>query len=225
MNLLAIDTCLEACSTAVLSADGRAVVLSEPMSRGHQERLAPMAAAAMAEAGLGFDQLTRIAVTVGPGSFTGLRIGLAFAKGLALATGARLVGVGVLEALASGETASFVCAIAGAGRDRVYLQAFIDGRSVMAPDMLETAIAAARLIELWPGGPASLVGPGAELLAGVLPGAMVSPRPAPDIRAVARLAAAVRPPFPPVRPLYLRAPDARLPGGRLLDEGAAGHAD
>ena len=85
MLILGLDTCLSSCSVAVL--DGERVLASarEVMARGHQERLAPMAQAVMAEAGLAFDRLDRIAVTVGPGSFTGLRVGIAFAKGLALA--------------------------------------------------------------------------------------------------------------------------------------------
>ena len=83
--------------------DGELVLASarEVMARGHQERLAPMAQAVMAEAGLGFERLERIAVTVGPGSFTGLRVGVAFAKGLCSALGIPGVGVGTLEALAA----------------------------------------------------------------------------------------------------------------------------
>ena len=71
------------------------------MHRGHQERLAPLVAEAMAQAGAAFPDLDRIGVTVGPGSFTGLRVGLAFAKGLAIALGIPCVGVGVLDALAA----------------------------------------------------------------------------------------------------------------------------
>ena len=77
MLTLAVDTCLDAC-TAVVGEDGRVLAaISEPMSRGHQERLAPMVAELMKTAGLTFDRLERIGATVGPGSFTGLRIGLA----------------------------------------------------------------------------------------------------------------------------------------------------
>src|SRR5678815_1575047 len=99
MIVLGLDTCLSSCSVAV--RDGERVLASarEVMARGHQERLAPMAQAVMAEAGLSFDKLDRIAVTVGPGSFTGLRVGIAFAKGLALALDLPTVGVGSLEAL------------------------------------------------------------------------------------------------------------------------------
>lgn len=218
MNILAVDTCLDACSVAVWT-DGRTLAAaSEPMSRGHQERLAPLTQSMMAAAALTFADLDRIAVTVGPGSFTGLRVGLAFAKGLALALDIPCVGIGTLEALAEtvqeapGAAGGFVGACIDAHRGQVYLQAFIDGRPAMAPDVLPVATAAARLAELWPGGPATLIGSGGPLLASVLSAARIeADRPA-DPVAIARLAARVRAPAPP-RPLYLRAPDAKLPGG------------
>ncbi len=214
MKLLAVDTCLDACSSA-LWADGAVVARAfEPMHRGHQERLAPQVEELMQGAGWGFDSLDRIAVTVGPGSFTGLRVGLAFAKGLALALDRPCVGVGVLEALALGEgRKGFVAACLDARRGQVYLQIFIDGRAVMAPDVAPLEIAAARLAELWPGGPAALVGSGAPLLADMIAGAEAQIPVAADPGVVAAIAAAARAPFPPPRPLYLRAPDAKLPGG------------
>ncbi len=207
---LALDTCLDACSVAVW-ADGRVLAAcSEPMRRGHQERLAVMVEATMTEAGTAFAALDRIGVTIGPGSFTGLRVGLAFAKGLGLALARPVVGVGVLEALAHEAGDGFVAAVIDARRDQLYLQAFDGGRALMAPDVLPVETAAARLAELWTGGPAALVGPGAALLAGVLPQAPLIDRVAPDPVAVAQLASRATPPFPPPRPLYLRAPDARL---------------
>jgi tRNA threonylcarbamoyladenosine biosynthesis protein TsaB len=208
MIVLGLDTCLAACSVAV-SAGGRVLAHeSEALARGHQERLAPMARRVMAAADLRFDQLARIGVTVGPGSFTGLRVGLAFAKGLGAALGAPVAGVGVLEALAA-EAEGLVFAAVDARRDQVYLQAFEDGRALMAPDALELGTAAARLAEIAAGRPATLVGSGAPLLAMAAPQAQVLAPPGPDARLVARIAAA-RPPAP-ARPLYLRAPDARLP--------------
>ena len=99
MRILSIDTCLAACSVAVLDGERVLAAISEPMVRGHQERLASMAREAMAHAGLRFGDLERIGVTVGPGSFTGLRVGLAFAKGLSSALARPAVGVGSLEAL------------------------------------------------------------------------------------------------------------------------------
>jgi tRNA threonylcarbamoyladenosine biosynthesis protein TsaB len=178
------------------------------MARGHQERLAPMAERAMAEAGLSFERLQRIGVTVGPGSFTGLRVGIAFAKGLAVALGVPAVGVGTLEALAAGADGLVFAAI-DARRDQLYLQGFEGGRSLMAPDVLPVETAAARLVELVHGRPLTLVGSGAPLLADVVPGAKLVLAEGADARQVARLAAAK--PVTPLKPLYLRAPDARLP--------------
>jgi tRNA threonylcarbamoyladenosine biosynthesis protein TsaB len=164
----------------------------------------------MDQVGLAFADLDRIAVTLGPGSFTGLRVGLAFAKGLALALDRPCIGVGTLEALAAAAgPAGFVAACLDARRGQVYLQAFADGRPVMAPDGLPVETACARLIELYGGGPAILVGSGAPLVQAALPGAAVRAEAAPDPAVIAAIAAAARPPFAPPRPLYLRAPDAR----------------
>jgi tRNA threonylcarbamoyladenosine biosynthesis protein TsaB len=180
----------------------------EVMARGHQERLAPMAQQVMAEAGLAFDRLDRIAVTVGPGSFTGLRVGIAFAKGLALALARPTVGIGTLEALAA-EADGLVFPAIDARRGQLYLQAFEDGRALMAPDATAAEVAAARIAELSQGRPFTLVGSGAVLLADFAPAAAVVPAEGADARAVARLAAAREP--GPLKPLYLRAPDAKLP--------------
>ena len=183
------------------------------MARGHQERLAPLVAQVMTQAGVTFDQLERVGVTVGPGSFTGLRVGLAFAKGLGAALSIPVVGVGVLEALAQ-PLSGTVFAVLDAKRDQVYLQAFADGVSVSAPDALPPRTAAARLAKLAGAGEVTLVGSGAPLLAGALPHATIAAADHADPVAVAQIAA-VRLPVPP-RPLYLRAPDAKLPGGRNL---------
>jgi tRNA threonylcarbamoyladenosine biosynthesis protein TsaB len=211
--VLALDTALGACSAAVVRGDDVLATLSEPMIRGHQERLAPLVQETMAQAGIAFADLDRIGVTVGPGSFTGLRVGLAFAKGLGLALDRPCIGVGTLEALAaSGPGPGLTVAAIDAKRGQIYLQLFQDGVAVMAPDVLPREIAAARLAEVWTGGPVRLVGPGAALLAGVLPGADLNERAAPDPLAWARLTA-TKPADVPARPLYLRAPDAKLPGG------------
>ncbi|HTI67656.1 MAG TPA: tRNA (adenosine(37)-N6)-threonylcarbamoyltransferase complex dimerization subunit type 1 TsaB [Caulobacteraceae bacterium] len=207
--VLALDTALSACSAAVCADGVVLAALSEPMDRGHQERLAPLVAETMAAAGIAFPAIDRLAVTVGPGSFTGLRVGIAFAKGLALALDRPCAGAGTLEALAASAGPGFVAAVIDAHRGQLYLQAFCDGAPVMAPDVLEQAEAAARLAELYPGGPAWVIGPGAHLLAGVLPAARIDPRTAPDVAALALRTAAGPAPSSPPRPLYLRAPDAR----------------
>jgi|HubBroStandDraft_1064217.scaffolds.fasta_scaffold220295_2 tRNA threonylcarbamoyladenosine biosynthesis protein TsaB len=172
------------------------------MERGHQERLASMAAEAMA--GRGFADVRKIVVTIGPGSFTGLRVGLAFAKGLAFATGAPLAGVGTLAALTAG-LGGATAGVIDARRGLVYVQAFQDGRALGQPDIVTIESAAARLAGL---ANLTLVGPGAGLLAAHLPAARVATRPAPDLAALGPLAAAARP-DPALRPLYLRAPDAQ----------------
>ncbi|WP_068876682.1 MULTISPECIES: tRNA (adenosine(37)-N6)-threonylcarbamoyltransferase complex dimerization subunit type 1 TsaB [unclassified Phenylobacterium] len=208
--VLGLDTCLNACSVAVLDGETVLAHASAAMARGHQERLAPMAEAVMAAAGLPFSRLQRIGATVGPGSFTGLRVGVAFAKGLGSALGVPAVGIGSLEALAA-EAQGLVAAVIDARRDQLYLQVFDDGHALMAPDVLPVGTAAARLTELAMGRALTLVGSGAPLLADAAPGAHVLTPEGCDARAVARLAAAR--PAAPIRPLYLRAPDAKLPGG------------
>src|SRR5688572_9609837 len=170
MLVLGLDTCLNACSVAVLDGERVLAHRSEAMARGHQERLAPMAQAVMAETGLAFGSLRRIGATVGPGSFTGLRVGVAFAKGLGSALSIPAVGVGSLEALAA-EARGLVAAAIDARRDQIYLQVFEDGEALMAPDVLPIGTAAARLAELGMGRALTLVGSGAPLLAEAAPGA------------------------------------------------------
>src|SRR6266702_3656731 len=103
MRILAIDTALEACSVAVFDTEGssRARSRSLPMARGHAEALMPLIATVMSDARTEFDELDRIAVTVGPGSFTGLRVGVAAARGIALAAGKPVVGLTTLSAIAA----------------------------------------------------------------------------------------------------------------------------
>ena len=208
--ILSIDTCLGASSVAILDGERVLATRSESMTRGHQERIGILAREAAAEAGVAFTDLSRIVVTVGPGSFTGLRVGLAFAKGLATALSIPCVGVNTLESLAYGAP-GFAVALIDARMSQVYIQAFVDGAAVMAPDALGLGEAAARLVELYPGGPATLVGSGAPLLADVLKDATILTPAAPDPVAIARLAAARPAPTHTPRPLYLRAPYATLP--------------
>ncbi|MDR6626667.1 tRNA (adenosine(37)-N6)-threonylcarbamoyltransferase complex dimerization subunit type 1 TsaB [Caulobacter segnis] len=208
--ILSIDTCLGASSAAVVDGQRALAARSEPMTRGHQERIGIVAREAAAEAGVAFTHLDRIGVTVGPGSFTGLRVGLAFAKGLATALSIPCVGVTTLEALAFG-VEGFVASVLDARMGQVYIQIFADGAALMAPDALGVGEAAARLAELYSGGPATLIGSGAPLLADALSGAKVLTPAAPDPVAVARLAAARPAPNHSPRPLYLRAPYATLP--------------
>ncbi len=99
-TILAIDTCEKTCAAAIVSGGDALAKRVEEIGRGHAERLLPMIDELLAEAGVGFDALTRIAVCVGPGTFTGLRIGLSVARGLALSLGIPCVGVMSLPVLA-----------------------------------------------------------------------------------------------------------------------------
>ena len=207
---LAVDTALEACSVAVVDGDRPLALRSEQMARGHQERLAPMVAEAMAQAGLAFDRLERIVVTVGPGSFTGLRVGLAFARAMALALDIPCVGVGALQALASStpETAQapLAAAVLDGRRGQVYLQAFRCGVAIAAPMNLSIAEAQALMVGLGADATTPVAGAGGLLL-GI--GAPSQPGAGIDVLALVRLGAAGVPPETPPQPLYLRAPDAR----------------
>ena len=213
MKLLAIDTALGACQAVVTDGEAVLAVRSELMHRGQQERLGPMVAELMREANLGFGDLDRIGVTAGPGSFTGLRVGLAFAKGLALARALPCVGVGALDALAASAPAgsSAVAAVIDGRRGEVYLRLFPPGGPPDEAEALEIADAG-RLLEAFAfAARLVLVGSGAPLVAAFRPEAEVLPLAAPDPVALARLAAAAPEGEGPPRPIYLRAPDARLP--------------
>src|SRR6201985_323120 len=103
MRILAIDTALAACSAAVLDTSLGAVIASEtlPMARGHAEAVMPLIARVMDLAEIEFSELDRIAVTTGPGSFTGLRVGIAAARGIALASGKPAIGLSTLSGFAA----------------------------------------------------------------------------------------------------------------------------
>jgi tRNA threonylcarbamoyl adenosine modification protein YeaZ len=211
MRLLAIDTALDACSVGVTDGE-RLVTRSESVGRGHAEVLMGLIAAALAEAGLAVSDITRIAVTVGPGSFTGLRIGIAAARGLALVTGAEVVGIGTLAVHA--EEARFhrgavpVLALITAGRGEVYGARFAaDGREDVPP-----AVAHPGYFAAFAAGDVVLAGSGADAIAALVPGAerrIVHRRAAPDIAALCRLGMRAPAASAPVRPLYLRLPDAK----------------
>lgn len=227
MRVLVIDTALDLCTAGIFETDGddvRALGLrSESMTRGHSERLAGMARDAVAEAGGGFQALDRIGVTVGPGSFTGLRVGLAFAQGLGAALGIPVVGVSSLDALkASVEQVQTVVALIDARRGQVYGRAWRAGVAVGPAEAWAVDDARAFVAELETNAPLAaddrvhLVGSGAALVGEGSGHVVINPLEGPDPAAMARLTAAVDPQAHPPLPLYLRAPDAtpptRLPG-------------
>ena len=100
MLILAIDTALDACAAAVLDTETATLIAqeSQAMKRGHAEALMPLIGRVITQSGIGFESLDRIAVTTGPGSFTGLRVGLSAARGLGLAARKPVVGVTTLTA-------------------------------------------------------------------------------------------------------------------------------
>jgi len=219
MRLMVVDTALGLCTVGVFEVEGgdaRPLGLrSEPMVKGHSERIAGFARDAAAQAGVAFTDLDRIGVTVGPGSFTGLRVGLAFAQGLAAALNRPVVGISALDALAaSAGEAPTIAALIDARRGQVYARFWRDGEAVGAAEALSLEAAAARIGTLGAG--AVLVGSGAVLFADGAAGSTILPLDGPAPGALARLAAAADPGSAPARPLYLRAPDAtpptRLPG-------------
>src|SRR5665647_1929954 len=198
MRVLAIDTALEACSAGVLDTERAGVVAHESraMLRGHAEALIPLIARVLERARLTFSEIDRIAVTTGPGSFTGLRVGISAARGIALATGKPAVGLSTLAAYAAPFIAADdtlpVVAIIDARHDHVYLQIFgPGGRTLVTPRLVP--IAEARRVAAT--GAPRLVGTAANLLAAGWPAGeraptVVEQRPAPDIDWVARLGAA-----------------------------------
>lgn len=217
MLILAIDTALDACAAAVLDTDAGEFLAQESllMKRGHAEALMPMIARVMQSADLAFTSLDRIAVTVGPGSFTGLRVGISAARGLALAAKRPAVGLTTLSAYAAAVVSQNkpvpVISAIDARHDHVYFQIVAgDGSQLVRPCVapIDEAIAASQF------GAPQLVGNAAGILAdrwpkkGVQP-VVVDTQPAPDIGWVAWLGAAADPGATPARPFYLKAPDAK----------------
>jgi tRNA threonylcarbamoyladenosine biosynthesis protein TsaB len=231
MNVLAFDTCLGAVSAAVSRLGPEGEMLREayePRTAGHAERLLPMVAEVMQGAGLAFPELDRIAVTLGPGGFTGVRVGIAAARGLALATGKPVVAATSLAVMAhraaemlahTGELlqARQLMVAVDARRGALYVQSFDTRAAELIEAQLLTPLEAART--LGPDG-AVVVGSGAAAVAAAAgeAGIAVDPR-FPDLEPHARnlaLMAGRLAPVSPVRPLYLRLPDARPQEGGTL---------
>jgi len=216
-RILAVDTALGACSAAVTQGERVLASRHVAMERGHAEALAPMVEAVMAETGLAFAGLDKLAVTTGPGTFTGQRVGLAFMRGLHVALGKPLVGVTTLAAMAeqarSEAGVEQAAAVHDAKRGEVYLEA------VARPAAVGQTLSARLLrfeeaVTLLQGiGDLVLAGTAAARMAEALNGVGALNIVAPDAVWVARLAAELESTSVP-RPLYLRAPDAKLPTRR-----------
>ncbi len=213
--LLAIDTTGPFCSVALAEGGEIQVQRIENPGRGHAERLMPMLEDLLEDASIGWRDVTQVACTTGPGSFTGLRVGLAAARGIALALDCPCCGVSVFDAFAFNQTGPLTVAM-DARRDQIWLQNFNEnGRaagdplSVMCDDVMQHI----------PEGCTRLAGSAAETLAARREGmTIVDSAPSPPVSGV--VGAAIQRGFDDSKPepLYLRAPDAKIqqPPGRNM---------
>jgi tRNA threonylcarbamoyladenosine biosynthesis protein TsaB len=137
MNVLGLDTATPSTAVALARADGWLREARDEVAAGerpaHTQRLLALAAELLEQAGLAWAQLDRVAVGVGPGGYTGLRVGLASAHGIALGTGAELVGVGTLRALAQPLEARSAAAVLDARRGEAFIAVYRDGQELLAP--------------------------------------------------------------------------------------------
>jgi tRNA threonylcarbamoyl adenosine modification protein YeaZ len=205
----------------VLDAGAMTMIAQETleMKRGHAEALMPLIDRVMKASGLPYLGLDRIAVTTGPGSFTGLRVGISAARGIGLAADKPVVGLTTLSAyvtpLVADKQEQPIIAAIDARHDHVYFQVVAgNGAALMRPAVapIEDTFAAARF------GALRMVGNAAQLLADRWPKqvpapALVDPKPGPDIGWVAWLGATTEPGTSPAKPFYLRPPDAKPKAG------------
>ncbi|RDJ26624.1 tRNA (adenosine(37)-N6)-threonylcarbamoyltransferase complex dimerization subunit type 1 TsaB [Bosea caraganae] len=225
MRILAIDTALGACSACVLDAGEATPSVREQvaMERGHAEALMPMIERVMNAVDGGFASLDRVAVTIGPGSYTGLRVGISAARAIAFAAGIPAIGVTTLAATAAPligrEPGRVIAAALDAKHGQVWFQA-LNGQGKQLVSIRQVNHRdAARAIGA---GPVSLVGSAAMAVANEawaigLDALVLDESKAPDVTWVARLGLIADPEAAPPRPLYLKAPEttpqdrARLP--------------
>lgn len=235
MSVLAFDTCFTACSVAVRADRPGAAAVSanehQPMETGHAEALTPMIARVMREAGLDFMSLKRIVVTHGPGTFTGVRTGVAAARALALASDVEIVAVSSLWAMAAevntalDQRAPFdaVLVAMDARKGQLYVQVVDrNGAELNAPLLLDANAAAAlfpdrRLVVV--GNAATDIVAAARTMARSTimdaAGAGAANPSSPDAKYL--LAAAQRSSISaPLVPLYLRPPDAKPQADKSL---------
>lgn len=229
MNVLGFDTCFGALSVAVglgLGEPGaRVLERCEPMATGHAERLLPLIADLLDEAGISLERVDRIAVTCGPGSFTGTRISVAAARAFRLALQIPVVTFTSLEAITLhpgiGDVASDedLAIAVDAHRSEAYVQVF-DGatRAALCPPQI---VPVADFASIGRGRRLVVAGTAAEAVVAAVAATGGSARARDGIlfpamgAAVARAAGRV-PAEGPVQPLYLRPPDAKPQEGKSL---------
>jgi len=216
--ILAIDTSFGPVGAALVTLDGEIVASAEadnPPGR-QAETLPPLVADMFSSAGAAFKQLDRIAVTVGPGAFTGVRVGLAFAKGVRLATGATILGVTTLECLAAqaarSEPGRSIGVAIDAKRGELYVQAFDAAIEPLSTAAVMLTLDAADMFQRVLPEPMALTGSGAAVMAEMIEreAATVDVQRI-DVKLLAVRASRADPARYPATPAYLRAPDAKLP--------------
>jgi tRNA threonylcarbamoyladenosine biosynthesis protein TsaB len=190
MIILAIDSALDACQAAIARDNEILAALSEPMSRGQAERLAPMVKETAEAAAIAFADLDRIVVTTGPGSFTGVRVGLSFARALALALARPCIGISTLEGLAfeTGQGGLRAALVETPGA--AYAALYEEGAPLLAPRAVEKG-QAHQIVRDAAGGREFQLRQSSSPI---------------DLAALARRAAHLSPDAYPPDPLYLRAP-------------------
>jgi len=216
MKLLAIDTSQAAVSACIIGDDGGILARETlPMARGHAEALLPLLERLSKAAAAPFSTLGRIAVVVGPGSFTGIRIGIAAGRAIGLAAGVPVVGVSSLAAFAAPligrEGAGVIAAAVDAKHGQVYVQGFTAKGQPLAVPRITNVRDAVRTLGA---GPLVFAGSGATMMAieawslgaqAEVAGETITP----DIAFVARLGVLADPATAPARPYYLKPPDAK----------------
>jgi N6-L-threonylcarbamoyladenine synthase len=216
MIILALDTAGVDCAAAVYDS-GRNTVLGEAsdmIGKGHAEHLIGIVDRALDQAGLALSHIDRLAVTIGPGSFTGIRVGVAAARGFALSLNVPAVGITTLEVMASAQRDKTphraVLAAMDAKRDEIYLQSFAaDGSPLDAP----RAVSVAQAQAFAAGFDGEITGSATPLLKADAGGDHTNRFP---ISIVARLGAAASPDSGKPKPLYLRGPDAKPQAGYAI---------
>jgi tRNA threonylcarbamoyladenosine biosynthesis protein TsaB len=223
MRILAVDTALGACSAAIIEDEKTLAHHFVVMERGHAEALAPMVEDVMREAALDFPALDRLAVTTGPGTFTGQRVGLAFMRGLRVALKKPLAGITTLDAMAAAamdeSELSRAAVLHDAKRGEVYVLAGSDAGSLVPLQLAKFEDAIVAIRDATQDVPIAFAGTAAEAAAGAFRKIGGIPRLTgirqPDALWVARLALNLSEPTDIPKPLYLRAPDAKLPPGSI----------
>lgn len=213
MLILALDTSMACCSAGVYDTERGSIVAAQHqfMGRGQAEALAPLVGQVMAQAALQFSDINRIAVTTGPGTFTGVRIGLAFARGLGVSLGVSVVGINSFCAIAANESKRPLLVAVDARMGEIYAATFTGDGSAILPPHIST------IDGLTLPHAALVIGTGADAILQKFGNLSLQRSKAGDLPLAenfVRLTVDLSPLDHPPDPLYLRAPDVKLPAAQ-----------